>query len=215
VVRVGQHGARRDRAAGVADEVPSRPPPVKRARRPGGAGAHRAADGRLDRPEPRACHDRRCAMSHSHPLPPRRRPPSPPLLAAAVILVLLFAGACTAPIATPSPAPTTAPSAVPSPTSIGSAEEAAAAVLASDPRFAGLVAQDPNAIGQCCTWTATPAADGYDVTIEIGWGDCPAGCINRHHWFYAVAANGAVTLDSTYISRGTRSTCSSQIIRSY
>jgi hypothetical protein len=136
-------------------------------------------------------------MSHLEPSPSRRRPPSAPLLAATAVLVLLLAGACTAPIATPSPAPTTAPSpsAVPSPTSVRSAEEAAAAVLASDPRFAGLQPQDPNAIGQCCTWTAAPAADGYDVTIEIGWGDCPAGCIDRHRWFYSVAPNGTVTLD--------------------
>ncbi len=50
-------------------------------------------------------------------------------------------------------------------------------------------------IGECCFWTAVPAADGYDVTIEIGWGDCPAGCIDRHHWYYSVSAAGAVTLD--------------------
>jgi hypothetical protein len=68
-------------------------------------------------------------------------------------------------------------------------------VLASDARFAGLGAQDPNLIGQCCFWTATPAADGFDVTIEVGWGDCPAGCINRHHWFYSVATDGTIHLD--------------------
>jgi hypothetical protein len=79
---------------------------------------------------------------------------------------------------------------------VTSAEQAAALVLASDPRLAGLGPQDPNLIGQCCFYTATPAADGgFNVQIEIGWGDCPAGCIDRHHWRYVVSPDGTVRLD--------------------
>jgi hypothetical protein len=120
---------------------------------------------------------------------------------------LLLLGAC-GPTATPLPsaAPSaSAPSAsaigsapgsvAPGPTSITSPEAAAAAVLASDPRFAGLTAKDPDIIGQCCFYTVTSTADGYTVAIEIGWGDCPAGCIDRHHWFYAVRTDGTVRLD--------------------
>jgi hypothetical protein len=58
-----------------------------------------------------------------------------------------------------------------------------------------MVPQDPNLIGQCCFYTAAPAVDGYAVTVEIGWGDCPSGCINRHHWFYSVTNAGAIQLD--------------------
>jgi hypothetical protein len=73
--------------------------------------------------------------------------------------------------------------------------DAVAAVLAQDPRFAGLQAFDPNAIGSSGWFEIEPAADGaFAVRITIGWGDCPAGCINRHVWQYAVSPAGAVTL---------------------
>ncbi len=145
--------------------------------------------------------DRRPARSRRSPRPSISRHAALVLLAIAATLV---GTACVGPVATPSPLPSIPPSAAPSappasiapsPATIDSAEAAAARVLATDIRFAGLRAQDPNLIGQCCFWGATPAADGYDVTIEIGWGDCPAGCIDRHHWFYSVTTSGTVTLD--------------------
>jgi hypothetical protein len=126
----------------------------------------------------------------------------PAVLAALIALTVLFAAACTAPIATPLPAPSSAPSpsvepsVEPIPTAIDSGAAAAAAVLASDPRFAGLGARDSDLIGQCCWWTATPSATGFDVMIEIGWGDCPAGCINRHQWLYGVTRSGEIRLVS-------------------
>lgn len=50
-------------------------------------------------------------------------------------------------------------------------------------------------IGGCCLYEVTPKGDAYTVMVEIGWGDCPAGCINRHHWFYTVAHDGTVTFE--------------------
>jgi hypothetical protein len=140
-------------------------------------------------------------MNDLSPIRPARAAVSRTLLAALALTIAL--GACTTAIATPSPQPSSVPSpsapplpsAAPTPTTISSAEAAAAVVIASDARFAGLQAQDPNLIGQCCSWTAAPTADGYDVTIEIGWGDCPAGCIDRHQWFYSVATDGTIKLD--------------------
>jgi hypothetical protein len=128
-----------------------------------------------------------------------------PLRASIPVLVigLLILGAC-GPTATPpasaapsasSPIGSPPASVAPGPTSISSPEAAAAVVLASDPRFAGLTAKDSNTIGQCCFYTVAQAADGFTVTIEIGWGDCPAGCIDRHHWFYKVGTDGTVRLD--------------------
>jgi hypothetical protein len=32
------------------------------------------------------------------------------------------------------------------------------------------------------------------VVIRIGWGDCPAGCINEHRWTYAIGRDGTVEL---------------------
>jgi len=88
-----------------------------------------------------------------------------------------------------------APSPSPAPTSITSALEAGAAVVVSDPRFAGIVPKDPNLIGQCCFSTARATATGYEVTIEVGWGDCESGCIDRHHWIYSVTPDGSVRLE--------------------
>jgi len=68
-------------------------------------------------------------------------------------------------------------------------------VIASDSRFAGIGKQDDNVIGACCFYTASQRGDGtFHVAIEIGWGDCPAGCMNRHDWLYTVAVDGTISL---------------------
>jgi hypothetical protein len=128
-----------------------------------------------------------------------------PLVAVAVAVVLALVTGCS-PAVTPGPSGSGSPgpsasgapsgSVAPSPTTIASPEAAAALVVASDPRFAGIGPKDPNVIGACCFWEATPAADGYEVRIEIGWGDCPAGCINRHDWTFSVTTAGVITLVS-------------------
>jgi hypothetical protein len=104
------------------------------------------------------------------------------------------------PAGTPGPSGTGSPapsgSIAPSPTTISSPEAAAALVVASDPRFTGIRPKDPNVIGACCFWEATAARDGYQVLLEIGWGDCPSGCINRHDWTFSVTTAGLVTLVS-------------------
>ena len=66
-------------------------------------------------------------------------------------------------------------------------------MIASDARFKGVGKKDPNVIGGCCFYEAAANGDGsFAVAIEIGWGDCPSGCTERHHWFYTVAADGTV-----------------------
>ena len=49
-------------------------------------------------------------------------------------------------------------------------------------------------IGQCCWYEVTEAADGWDVLVHAGWGDCPSGCINKHEWTYSVSQTGEVEL---------------------
>jgi hypothetical protein len=122
-------------------------------------------------------------------LPVRSAPRAGASLFLALVALGLLLGACS-----PSTG-SSSPSVGPTSTTITSPEAAAAAVIASDPRFAGLTAQDPNLIGQCCFYTVTSAADGYVVTIEVGWGDCPAGCIDRHHWIFSVKTDGMIHLD--------------------
>ena len=67
-------------------------------------------------------------------------------------------------------------------------------VLAEQDRFAGIGPRDDDLIGQAAWYEVTQTDDGWQVVIRIGWGDCPAGCINEHRWTYAVARDGAVEL---------------------
>ena len=81
------------------------------------------------------------------------------------------------------------------PAPVDSAAAAAARVLASYPQFAAIGPLNNDAIGQCCWFEAAAAPGGYKVTIHVGWGDCPAGCIDKHEWTYNVsAADGSISL---------------------
>ncbi len=91
------------------------------------------------------------------------------------------------------PAATTGPSGAASPIS---ADEAVRRVLALDPRFAGIGPRDLKMVGQSSWYDVKPGTVGWTVTISIGWGDCPAGCINHRTWVYAVAGDGAPSLVS-------------------
>ena len=89
------------------------------------------------------------------------------------------------------PVPTPTPIAV----EVASAADAAALVIATDPRFEGAINLTPDVIGASRWWEAQALADGaYRITLTIGWGDCPAGCINNHTWAFRVRADGEVTL---------------------
>jgi len=140
-----------------------------------------------------ACDHRRCDMKIL----------TRPLLA--VLLAVL--GACSgaagasapgAPAsAAPAPVqPSSAPASSSSPGGgpVTSPDEAAQRVIALDPHFASLQPKNPDLIGACCFYEVTTTADGFQVNVELGWGDCPAGCINRHRWSYAVAPDGSTTL---------------------
>ncbi len=123
-----------------------------------------------------------------------------PALPAATLLVATIA-ACGPAAGNPTQAPTQGPSARPSPTPVAAPvstpAEAAALVIATNPLFAGALPQDPNIIGASRWWVATPRADGgYPLEIIVGWGDCPAGCIDRHTWTYEVKPDGTLELVS-------------------
>jgi len=74
------------------------------------------------------------------------------------------------------------------------AREAARLVIAQESRFVGIAPRDDNLIGQAAWYDVQASGDGWQVTVRIGWGDCPAGCISRHSWVYAVARDGKVEL---------------------
>jgi hypothetical protein len=128
-----------------------------------------------------------------------RRSPFVPI--AATLLTLAFSFALTACGAASAPTPTPSPSARPTPTpitvTVSSPADAAAIVIASDPRFAGVTELRPDVIGASKWWKAEAlAGGGYRVEVTIGWGDCQAGCIERHVWTFDVDGNGGLTLVS-------------------
>lgn len=133
----------------------------------------------------------------SHPRPSLATPRRTILVLAAALAILAAAcgQATTPPPSASTPPPSTAASAPASAAAVTTPEAAAALVLASDSRFTGIEPKNPDLIGGCCFYEVTPKGDGYTVMVEIGWGDCPAGCINRHHWFYTVTNDGTVTFD--------------------
>ncbi len=88
--------------------------------------------------------------------------------------------------------------ATPHPGIIDSPAAAAAAVAARTPLFGSIGPKDPNLIGQSAWWEATPREAAkppvaWTVTFRIGWGDCPAGCINEHTWTYDLGVDAAAT----------------------
>jgi hypothetical protein len=75
-----------------------------------------------------------------------------------------------------------------------SAQDAARLVLATNERFAGMQPRNADLIGQASWYEAAESADGWRVQVYLGWGDCPAGCINHHGWTYEVTPAGVVRL---------------------
>jgi hypothetical protein len=123
--------------------------------------------------------------------------PSLPRMLASLVLVLgISVAACAG-----ASAPSGSPGASPAPSVGGpvtTPEDAVARVIAQEPRFAGITARDPDMIGQASWYEVAPASGvgAFVVTIRVGWGDCPSGCIEEHTWVYAVAPDGTVTLQS-------------------
>jgi hypothetical protein len=113
--------------------------------------------------------------------------------------IALAAGACGG--AAPSPAPVGSPSPSPTPSLGGPVRteaEAVARVVAHERRFTGIRARDPDLIGQAAWYEVAPASGvgAFIVSMRLGWGDCPSGCLDEHSWLYAVSPDGSVTLQS-------------------
>lgn len=123
-----------------------------------------------------------------------RKSPTPFL----ILLVLAVAVACSpggSGSQTPEPTPKPTPTPIAEP--VATLEEAARIVIASDPRFVGVTKLDPDIIGASAWWEGRGLeGGGFQIEITIGWGDCPAGCINKHHWTFTVAPDAAITLVS-------------------
>jgi hypothetical protein len=109
-----------------------------------------------------------------------------PFVLGLVALVLVACGATTPGGPTEEPSGSTM--------AIDSPEAAARLVIGGEPRFEGIGPFDPELIGGCCWYEATAVEGGYQVIVNVGWGDCPAGCTNKHRWTYAVTPSGEMQL---------------------
>jgi hypothetical protein len=127
----------------------------------------------------------------------RRRALRPTLLALALGTLAVVLAACAGAAASPSPPPSPRPTPTPVIAKVVTPEDAATLVIATDPRFSGAAKLDPEIIGASRWWQAEPLdGGGYRIRLTVGWGDCMAGCIDRHIWTFDVAPDGAVTLVS-------------------
>ena len=116
---------------------------------------------------------------------------------ALIPLLLVVLAACNPGAASPTLEPTLRPTPTPIAATVTSPEGAATLVIATDPRFSGAIQLRPDLIGASKYWEAEPlAAGGYRIKLTLGWGDCPAGCIERHVWTYDVGPTGGLTLVS-------------------
>jgi len=116
----------------------------------------------------------------------------------AVLAVGAIVTACAGSPAASSPA-SSSPSAAPTGDGlVDTPEEAIAAVVAHDPRFAGVGPYRADLIGQSAWYKVMPASGvgAFIVEIQVGSGDCEAGCIDRHTWTFAVLPDGTVNLQS-------------------
>jgi hypothetical protein len=130
----------------------------------------------------------------------------PALIGAALVLGTVAACAGSAGAPSPAPSPTIRPTptpvvAAPTPTPVtvvvGSPFDAATLVIATNPLFTGAAPREEGMIGMSKWWVATPLSDGrFRIDVTIGWGDCMAGCIDRHVWTYEVWPDGRLELIS-------------------
>ncbi|MFL5754933.1 MAG: hypothetical protein ACJ77N_01415, partial [Chloroflexota bacterium] len=122
--------------------------------------------------------------------------PKSPVRILPVVALLVTLAACSGGASPPAVSPPAASaSATPSPSSatVDTAAAAAARAATLNPALVAVGPKDPDAIGQAYWWEAQQAGGAWRVTFHVGWGDCPAGCINEHTWTYDVGRDGAVT----------------------
>ena len=92
------------------------------------------------------------------------------------------------------PSPSANPSDGPAAGEVTSDRVAAYRVGIENPLLAGVRERQADAVGQPAWWEGKETADGWQLVYTIGWGDCLAGCIERHTFTYDVARDGMVVL---------------------
>jgi hypothetical protein len=77
-------------------------------------------------------------------------------------------------------------------------EDAIHAVQSQYPAVADISDMPDTTIGKSEDIYVQPQENGWRLIFWMGWGDCPAGCINSHYWYFTVGTDGAIELAAEY-----------------
>jgi hypothetical protein len=78
------------------------------------------------------------------------------------------------------------------------AAEAVSVVKSHYPNVADITDTPDNVIDKSDDIYVLPRVDGWRLVFWRGWGDCPAGCINAHYWYFFVKTDGEIELVGEY-----------------
>ena len=82
--------------------------------------------------------------------------------------------------------------------SLVTADDAIRAVQSHSPAVADISDMPDTTIGKSEDIHVQPQENGWRLVFWRGWGDCPAGCINSHYWYFSASTDGAVELVGEY-----------------
>jgi len=86
----------------------------------------------------------------------------------------------------------------PTPIAIANAAQAIAVVQAKYPDVKDVRPTPPGTIGAETDITVIERVNGWDLVFRKGWGDCPAGCINNHYWYFSVSKDSTIEAAGEY-----------------
>lgn len=81
---------------------------------------------------------------------------------------------------------------------LGTAEDAILAVKSEYPSVVDISDTADDVIGKSNDIYILPHDDDWRLIFWKGWGDCPAGCLNSHYWYFCVTTDGAIELVGEY-----------------
>ncbi len=119
---------------------------------------------------------------------------------ASLALFAFFVISCSSPSLLPTlmPSPSSPPSS-PTPSTVPNADAAIALVKSQFAEVAQVQKTPAGAIGASQNIFVFERTEGWDIAFWQGDGDCPAGCINNHYWYFSVKRDGRLSQMGEYV----------------
>ncbi len=86
----------------------------------------------------------------------------------------------------------------PAATPFANADSAIAAIKTRYPEVGKIEKAAAGIIGATTNITTIERADGWDFVFWEGSGDCPAGCINNHYYYFSARKDGSLAKMGEY-----------------